>query len=87
MCGNPFKPKVVAPPKPPAIPETTGITKDAKTTLQVAPKSATTDNNPKVAQQGETIKYSSVGRRRVGRGSLRIPLAGGFSSGINFPSS
>ena len=76
MCGSVFKPKIMPPPEPPKIPEMPKQTEQMK---QTAPKSATPDK--------DSSGYAVVARRRVGRGSLRIPLQGSNQSGINFPSS
>ena len=74
-------------PAPPPMPEPTPAPTPQvsnATTQQVAPTSATGE-----ASGRNTSVASRVARRRVGRGSLRIPLAssGLSSSGVNFPTS
>jgi len=49
------------------------------TTKQKAPTEASTDASR------DTSVASNYSRKRMGRGSLRIPLSGG--SGLNFPTS
>ena len=73
-------------PAPPPMPEPTPAPTPQvsnATTQQVAPTSATGE-----ASGRNTSVASRVARRRVGRGSLRIPLAtSGLSrSGLNIPS-
>ena len=70
------------PPAPEPIPATPPSVSGA-TTSQVAPTSATGE-----ASGRNTSVASRVARRRVGRGSLRIPLAtsGLTRSGLNIPS-
>ena len=73
-------------PAPPPMPEPTPAPTPQvsnATTQQVAPTSATGD-----ASGRNTSVASRVARRRVGRGSLRIPLAtsGLTRSGLNIPS-
>ena len=65
-------------PTPPQTPQVSNAT-----TQQVAPTSATGE-----ASGRNTSVASRVARRRVGRGSLRIPLAtsGLTRSGLNIPS-
>ena len=65
-------------PTPPQTPQVSNAT-----TQQVAPTSATGE-----ASGRNTSIASRVARRRVGRGSLRIPLAtsGLTRSGLNIPS-
>ena len=70
------------PPMPEPIPATPPSVSNA-TTRQVAPTSATGE-----ASGRNTSVASRVARRRVGRGSLRIPLdtSGLTRSGLNIPS-
>ena len=70
------------PPAPEPIPPMSPTVSNA-TTKQVAPTSATGE-----ASGRNTSVASRVARRRVGRGSLRIPLAtsGLTRSGLNMPS-
>ena len=70
------------PPMPEPVPAPTPQVSNA-TTQQVAPTSATGE-----ASGRNTSVASRVARRRVGRGSLRIPLAtsGLTRSGLNNPS-
>ena len=70
------------PPAPEPIPATPPSIANA-TTKQVAPTSATGE-----ASGRNTSVAARVARRRVGRGSLRIPLAtsGLTRSGLNIPS-
>tara|TARA_Y100000748_G_C15385628_1_gene445457 strand:+ start:395 stop:640 length:246 start_codon:yes stop_codon:yes gene_type:complete len=70
------------PPAPEPVPVPTNTVSNA-TTQQVAPTSATGE-----ASGRNTSVASRVARRRVGRGSLRIPLAtsGLTRSGLNIPS-
>ncbi len=73
-------------PAPPPMPEPTPAPSPQvsnATTKQVAPTSATGE-----ASGRDTSIASRVARRRVGRGSLRIPLAtsGLTRSGLNIPS-
>ena len=73
-------------PAPPPMPEPTPAPSPQVsnvTTKQVAPTSATGE-----ASGRDTSIASRVARRRVGRGSLRIPLAtsGLTRSGLNIPS-
>ena len=70
------------PPAPEPVPVPTNTVSNA-TTRQVAPTSATGE-----ASGRNTSIASRVARRRVGRGSLRIPLAtsGLTRSGLNIPS-
>ena len=65
-------------PTPPPTPQVSNAT-----TQQVAPTSATGE-----ASGRNTSVASRVARRRIGRGSLRIPLAtsGLTRSGLNIPS-
>ena len=76
MCGSIFTPKI---PSPPPAPEP-------------IPR---VDNNPTIAnavtkQKAPNIanQEGSVARKRVGRGTLRIPLSssGLSASGLNIPS-
>ena len=64
------------PPAPQAIPVATSTVSNA-TTKQKAPTEA---NN----SSASTSVASNYARKRVGRGSLRIPLASS-GSGLNFP--
>ena len=71
-------------PAPPPAPEPSPATPpsvSSATTKQVAPTSAD-------AEGRDTTVASRVARRRVGRGTLRIPLAtsGLTKSGLNIPS-
>ena len=73
-------------PAPPPMPEPTPAPTPQvsnATTQQVAPTSATGE-----ASGRNTSVASRVARRRVGRGTLRIPLAtsGLTKSGLNIPS-
>ena len=70
------------PPEPEPVPIPTNTVSNA-TTQQTAPTSATGE-----ASGRNTSVASRVARRRVGRGSLRIPLAtsGLTRSGLNIPS-
>ena len=81
MCGNPFKVSIpAAPPMPEPIPATPPSVSGA-TTKQNAPNMADAS--------GRNINISTAyQRRRVGRGTLRIPLAssGLTASGLNLPS-
>jgi hypothetical protein len=69
------------PPAPEPIPETPPVVADATTTQKA----------PATAKSGSANRNmaSTVARKRLGRGSLRIPLAssGLSSSGLNFPTS
>ena len=76
MCMSPRKP--APPPAPVVLPPATPSVSNA-TTKQKAPTEASTDASR------DTTVASNYSRKRVGRGSLRIPLSGG--SGLNFPTS
>ena len=70
------------PPAPPPMPEpipATPPTVAKATTKQKAPAVAGTGENR------DTSMASNYNRRRLGRGSLRIPLSAMSSSGLNFP--
>ena len=81
MCGNPFKVSIpTSPPAPEPVP-IPSIQISGATTRQNAPAMAdATGRNINVA--------SAYARRRIGRGTLRIPLAssGLTASGLNLPS-
>ena len=81
MCVSVKAPSIPAP-APEPIPPTPPSVSNA-TTQQTAPTSATGE-----ASGRNTSIASRVARRRVGRGSLRIPLAtsGLTRSGLNIPS-
>ena len=75
MCVAPKMPS--PPPAPEPIP------------APVITKSVTTKQKaPKVAESGSNVgsSASNYNRKRLGRGSLRIPLASS-GSGVNFPTS
>ena len=79
-----YVPLLIAEPWPPPAPEPIPATPpsvSSATTKQVAPTSAD-------AEGRDTTVASRVARRRVGRGTLRIPLAtsGLTKSGLNIPS-
>ena len=80
MCVSVKAPSM--PPAPEPIPPTPPSVSNA-TTTQNAPTSATGESSGR-----DTSIASRVARRRVGRGSLRIPLAtsGLTKSGLNIPS-
>ena len=81
MCGNPFKVSIPAPPPAPEPVPIPSIQVSGATTRQNAPAMAdATGRNINVA--------SAYARRRIGRGTLRIPLAssGLTASGLNLPS-
>lgn len=66
-----------APPAPAPIPEPV-VSKE--TTMQTAPNAAKQET-----ASSYSAGASSVERKRVGRGSLRIPLGSLSQSGLNFP--
>lgn len=70
------------PPAPEPIPATPPVVANA-TTKQMSPRDAGTSDGT-----GNVNVASNVARKRLGRGSLRIPLAssGLTSSGLNIPS-
>ena len=75
MCS--FSRPSIPPPAPEPIPETPPVV-----------TSATTKNDaPKMADSASSVETSSVQKKKLGRGSLRIPLAssGLSGSGVNFP--
>ena len=76
MCGSIFTPKM---PTPPPAPEPIPMV-DNNPTISNA---VTKQNAPNIANQSGTTR-----RKRVGRGSLRIPLtsSGLSASGLNIPS-
>jgi len=75
MCS--FSRPRIDPPKPEPIPETPPMVTNA-TTKKDAPKTASSTSS---------ASTNSAMKKRVGRGSLRIPLtsSGLSSSGVNFP--
>jgi len=78
MCVSIGKPQVQEPPKPEPIPKQIRIS--GATTKQKAPAEAS----------GRDVKMASThARRRVGRGTLRIPLtsSGLDKTGLNLPTS
>ena len=76
MCIAPKRP--APPPEPAPLPPPTPTVSNA-TTKQKSPTEASTDASR------DTTVASNYSRKRMGRGSLRIPLSGG--SGLNFPTS
>ena len=76
MCGAIFTPKI---PSPPPAPEPIPAV-DTNPTIANA---VTKQKAPNIANQSGTTR-----RKRVGRGSLRIPLtsSGLSASGLNIPS-
>ncbi|MDA1338300.1 MAG: hypothetical protein O2871_02960 [bacterium] len=83
MCiSMPTMSQPTPPPLPEPIPETPPRVSNA-TTTQDAPKIAQKrDSSGSVI---DTNDASSASKKRVGRGSLRIPLSGMSGSGVNFP--
>lgn len=68
------------PPAPEPIPETPPVVAQATT--------GKVQNAPQTAGTTDGMTASTASRKRLGRGSLRIPLAssGLSGSGLNFPS-
>jgi hypothetical protein len=81
MC---LSPRIPSPPPAPEIIPDTPPTVAKSTTSQMSPREAGTSD-----ASGRNLNYASnVARKRLGRGSLRIPLAssGLSASGLNIPS-
>ncbi len=74
MCMSPRMPS--PPPAPEPIPPAPPPQVSKATTKQKAPTETGSETR-------DTSVASNYARKRVGRGSLRIPLGG--SSGLNFP--
>jgi len=74
------------PPAPEPIPSTPPTVANA-TTRQDAPSTAVKRNESGEAVGRSLNKASTASRKRLGRGSLRIPLSSvSGGSGLNFPS-
>ena len=72
-------PKAPSPPPAPEPVPTPVVSKATVATKQNAPTSADSS--------GSDSPASNYQRKKIGRGSLRIPMAGLTGSGLNFPTS
>jgi len=87
MCVSIKAPTPPSAPEP--IPETPPVVSNATTTQDAPTVAKKRDATGADVSGRNTDMASSANRKRLGRGSLRIPLAssGLSGSGLNFPSS